>query len=57
MMHPATPPCIAPSESGKQQVVTGTYDGIARLWDLQSTKGAVTSFRVWGGMKVWGQIG
>ncbi|KAG1784273.1 hypothetical protein EV702DRAFT_1191271 [Suillus placidus] len=26
--------------------------GIARLWDLRSTKGAVTSFRVWDGMKV-----
>ncbi|KAG2124881.1 ribosome biogenesis protein YTM1 [Suillus clintonianus] len=52
MMHPATPSCIATSESGKQQVVTGGYDGIARLWDLRSTKGTVTSFRVWDGMKV-----
>jgi ribosome biogenesis protein YTM1 len=52
MMHPATPSCIATSESGKQQVVTGAYDGVARLWDLRSTKGAVTSFRVWDGMKV-----
>ncbi|KAJ8596069.1 WD40 repeat-like protein [Rhizopogon salebrosus TDB-379] len=57
MMHPATPSCIAPSGSGKQQVVTGAYDGVARLWDLQSTKGAVTSFRVWGGKKVCGGIG
>lgn len=52
MMHPATPSCIATSESGKNQVVTGSYDGVARLWDLRSTKGAVTSFRVWDGMKV-----
>ncbi|KAG1849167.1 WD40 repeat-like protein [Suillus subalutaceus] len=52
MMHPATPSCIATSESGKQQVVTGAYDGVARLWDLRSTKSAVTSFRVWDGMKV-----
>jgi ribosome biogenesis protein YTM1 len=52
MMHPATPSCIATSESGQQQVVTGAYDGVARLWDLRSTKGAVTSFRVWDGMKV-----
>ncbi|KAG1768606.1 ribosome biogenesis protein YTM1 [Suillus placidus] len=52
MMHSATPSCIATSESGKQQVVTGAYDGVARLWDLRSTKGAVTSFRVWDGMKV-----
>ncbi|OJA14504.1 hypothetical protein AZE42_04443 [Rhizopogon vesiculosus] len=54
MMHPATPSCIATSESGKQQVVTGAYDGVARLWDLRSTKGAVTNFRVWDGMKVLG---
>ncbi|KAG2102879.1 ribosome biogenesis protein YTM1 [Suillus discolor] len=52
MMHPTTPSCIATSESGKNQVVTGSYDGVARLWDLRSTKGAVTSFRVWDGMKV-----
>ncbi|KAG1850815.1 ribosome biogenesis protein YTM1 [Suillus subalutaceus] len=52
MMHPATPSCIATSESGKRQVVTGSYDGIMRLWDLRSTKGAVTSFRVWDRMKV-----
>jgi ribosome biogenesis protein YTM1 len=52
MMHPATPSCIATSENGQKQVVTGAYDGVARLWDLRSTKGAVTSFRVWDGMKV-----
>ncbi|KAG1778845.1 hypothetical protein EV702DRAFT_967425, partial [Suillus placidus] len=52
MMHPATPSSIATSETGIHQVVTGSYDGVARLWDLRSTKGAVTSFRVWDGMKV-----
>jgi len=52
MMHPSTPSCIAPSESRKEQVVTGAYDGIARLWDLRSTKGAVTNFKVWDGMKI-----
>lgn len=41
--------------------MTGAYDGVVRLWDLRSTKGAVTSFKVWeakGGGKVlsldWG---
>ncbi|KAG1762087.1 WD40-repeat-containing domain protein [Suillus occidentalis] len=52
MMHPATPSCIATSENGTHQVVTGSYDGVARLWDLRSTKGAVTSFKVWDRMKV-----
>ncbi|KAG1739652.1 hypothetical protein EDB19DRAFT_1828663 [Suillus lakei] len=33
--------------SGKQLVVTGAYDGVARLWLLQSTKGAVINFRAW----------
>ncbi|KAG1731483.1 uncharacterized protein EDB91DRAFT_1085031 [Suillus paluster] len=53
-MHPATPSlsCIVTSESGKQQVVTGSYDGIARLWDLRITKGTVKSFKVWDGMNV-----
>jgi ribosome biogenesis protein YTM1 len=52
MMHPATPSCIATSENGKHQVVTGSYDGVARLWDLRSTKGAVTSSKVWDWMNV-----
>ena len=29
--------------------MTGAYDGIVRLWDLRSTKSAVTSFKVWDG--------
>ncbi|KAG6856668.1 ribosome biogenesis protein ytm1 [Tephrocybe sp. NHM501043] len=49
-MHPATPSCVAPSQSrNKQQVVSGAYDGIVRLWDLRSTKGAVASFKPWAG--------
>ncbi|KAG2348226.1 WD40 repeat-like protein [Suillus weaverae] len=31
LMHPATPSSIATSESGKHQVVTGGYGGVARL--------------------------
>ncbi|KAG6854544.1 ribosome biogenesis protein ytm1 [Blastosporella zonata] len=47
-MHPATPSCVAPSTSGsRQQVVSGAYDGVVRLWDLRSTKGAVASFKPW----------
>ncbi|KAG2124889.1 hypothetical protein DEU56DRAFT_826463 [Suillus clintonianus] len=52
MMHPVTPSCIATSESGKQQVVTGGYDGVALLWNPRGTKGAVTGFRAWDEVKV-----
>ncbi|EPT02059.1 hypothetical protein FOMPIDRAFT_141932 [Fomitopsis schrenkii] len=48
LAHPATPACVAVSPAaGEHQLVTGAYDGAVRLWDLRSTKGAVTSFRAW----------
>ncbi|CAL1710359.1 unnamed protein product [Somion occarium] len=61
-MHSGTPSCIAvPASGSEHQFMTGAYDGVVRLWDLRSTKGAVTSFKVWeakGGGKVlsldWG---
>ena len=31
------------------QVLTGAYDGIARLWDLRSLKSAVASVHAWDG--------
>ena len=55
--HSATPSCIAlgRGSGASQQVVTGAYDGVVRVWDLRSTKGAVASFRAWdGGKKVLG---
>ncbi|OCH94645.1 WD40 repeat-like protein [Obba rivulosa] len=57
LMHPATPSCIAvppadasasaTSSSSEHQLLTGAYDGVVRLWDLRSTKSAVTAFKVW----------
>lgn len=33
--------------------MSGSYDGIVRLWDLRSTKAAVATFKAWdGGKKV-----
>ncbi|KAF8625850.1 hypothetical protein AX17_006746 [Amanita inopinata Kibby_2008] len=53
-LHPATPSCIAlPTYSSStsasvNQIVTGAYDGIVRVWDLRSTKSAVSSFDAFG---------
>ena len=50
LLHPATPACVAvPPAGAEHQLLTGAYDGVVRLWDLRSTKSAVTSFRAWDG--------
>ena len=52
-MHPATPSCVVASENNAHQLVSGAYDGIVRVWDVRSTKGAISSFKAWdGGKKV-----
>ncbi|KAL1691276.1 WD40-repeat-containing domain protein [Schizophyllum commune] len=48
--HPATPSCVVAGAEG-HQAMTGAYDGVARLWDLRSTKAAMSSFKVWDGQK------
>ena len=50
--HPATPSCIATPSSpsiSDHQFISGSYDGIVRLWDIRSVKSAITSFRAWSG--------
>ena len=55
-IHPAMPSCIAlPTYPGStttsdaaNQVVTGAYDGIVRIWDLRSTKSAIATFDAFG---------
>ena len=49
--HTATPSCISPLATSSHQVVSGAYDGVVRLWDLRSVKGAVASFKAWDGVK------
>ena len=46
-MHSSTPSSVALSPTSDSQIITGAYDGVARLWDLRSTMSAVASFKVW----------
>jgi len=52
--HPATPSCLAPvpSVGAAQQILSGAYDGVVRLWDLRSVKSAITSFQAWDYKKI-----
>ncbi|RDB15546.1 Ribosome biogenesis protein YTM1 [Hypsizygus marmoreus] len=50
-LHSATPSCLASGPAGSHQFVSGAYDGVVRVWDVRSTKGAVASFRAWDGTK------
>ncbi|KAF9220045.1 WD40 repeat-like protein [Gyrodon lividus] len=57
LVHPSTPSCLvcpgADSAASTPQIITGSYDGVARLWDMRSMKGAVASFKGWDGtMKI-----
>ena len=50
-MHSSLPSSVVLSPTSDSQIITGSYDGVARLWDLRSTKSAVASFIVWSGEK------
>ncbi|KAF8914198.1 WD40-repeat-containing domain protein [Gymnopilus junonius] len=50
-VHPATPSCVVASEVNAHQLVSGAYDGVVRVWDVRSTKGAISSFKSWEGKK------
>ncbi|KZS98070.1 WD40 repeat-like protein [Sistotremastrum niveocremeum HHB9708] len=45
-LHPSLPSCIATSTTDEWRCLTGSYDGIARIWDIRSAKAAVSSFHV-----------
>ncbi|KAJ7489962.1 WD40-repeat-containing domain protein [Mycena galericulata] len=53
LTHPATPSCIIRSPIHPHQILSGSYDGVVRIWDLRSVKGAtpVASFKPWDGDK------
>ncbi|TDL22560.1 WD40 repeat-like protein [Rickenella mellea] len=50
----STPSSLSPSPSNTHQFVSGGYDGVVRLWDVRSVKGAVASFRYTGDANVNG---
>ncbi|KAJ7063049.1 ribosome biogenesis protein YTM1 [Mycena amicta] len=56
MTHAATPSCVVRSPSHSHQILSGAYDGVARMWDLRSLKTGtpVASFKVWDDEKILG---
>ncbi|KAH8832756.1 WD40-repeat-containing domain protein [Flagelloscypha sp. PMI_526] len=52
LLHPATPSCLVSAPSSNFKILSGSYDGVARIWDLRNTKGTVASFKVWDKMKI-----
>jgi ribosome biogenesis protein YTM1 len=45
LTHPATPSCIVASPTQENQIATGAYDGVVRVWDLRSVKSPIASFK------------
>ena len=48
LSHPALPSSISTHPTDSNKVATGAYDGVVRIWDLRSTKSAITAFEVTG---------
>jgi WD40 repeat protein len=46
-LHPATPACLASGPGTDYHFANGAYDGIVRIWDVRSPRGAVASFHAW----------
>jgi ribosome biogenesis protein YTM1 len=49
LSHPALPSSVSTHPTDSNKAITGAYDGIVRIWDLRSTKSAITAFEVTGG--------
>jgi ribosome biogenesis protein YTM1 len=46
-LHPTTPACLVSGPGTGYHFASGAYDGIVRVWDVRSARGAVTSFHAW----------
>ncbi|KAL5497699.1 YTM1_1 [Sanghuangporus vaninii] len=45
LQHASTPATLSASPTNSHHVASGGYDGVVRIWDIRSTKGAIASFR------------
>lgn len=48
LSHPALPSSVSTHPTDSNKATTGAYDGVVRIWDLRSTKSAITAFEVVG---------
>ena len=48
LSHPAFPSSVSTHPTDSNKAITGAYDGVVRIWDLRSTKSAITAFEVIG---------
>jgi ribosome biogenesis protein YTM1 len=48
LAHPALPSTVSTHPTDSSKAITGAYDGVVRIWDLRSTKSAITAFEVIG---------
>jgi len=48
LSHPALPSSVSTHPTDSNKAITGAYDGVVRIWDLRSTKSAITAFEMIG---------
>ncbi|KAL5501264.1 CSE1_5 [Sanghuangporus vaninii] len=46
LQHASTPAILSASPTNSHHAASDWYDGVVRIWDVRSTKGAMASFRI-----------